>query len=146
MRWTIITVGKPSLPWARDGAADYLARLQRGARVECLHLREGTPAQINTQMLEASEGSVRVLLDERGQQRRSMALAQWIKKNELHSTKRICLMIGGANGHSDELRSAADELWSLSSLTLQHELALVVLLEQIYRAYSILRGEPYHRE
>jgi 23S rRNA (pseudouridine1915-N3)-methyltransferase len=146
MRWTIITVGKPSLIWAREGATDYLTRLQRGSRVECIHLREGPAAQINKQMLEASEGSLRVLLDERGQQHRSMALADWIKRHELHGTKRVCLMIGGANGHSAELRAAAGELWSLSALTLQHELALVVLLEQIYRAYSIIRGEPYHRE
>ncbi len=146
MRWTILTVGKPSLHWARDGASDYLTRLQRGSRVECIHLREGPPAQITKQMLEASEGSVRVLLDERGQQRRSLTLAEWIKQHELRGTKRVCLMIGGANGHTEELRSKADELWALSSLTLQHELALVVLLEQVYRAYSIMRGEPYHRE
>lgn len=114
--------------------------------MECIHLRDGTPAQISKHMLEASAGCVRVLLDERGAQRRSLALADWIKHHELHGTKRICLMIGGANGHCEELRAAATESWALSSMTLQHELALVVLLEQLYRAYSIIRGEPYHRE
>ena len=56
-------------------------------------------------------------------------------------------MIAGvrADGHPEELRQAADETWSLSTMTLQHELALVVLLEQLYRAFSIQRGDPYHR-
>jgi 23S rRNA (pseudouridine1915-N3)-methyltransferase len=59
--------------------------------------------------------------------------------------KTISLLIGASDGHTKDLRSQADEVWSLSPLTLQHELALVVLLEQLYRAYTIKRGEPYHR-
>ena len=59
--------------------------------------------------------------------------------------KTVSLLIGASDGHTTELREKADAVWALSPLTLQHELALVVLLEQIYRAYSIKRGEPYHR-
>ena len=58
----------------------------------------------------------------------------------------IALLIGGADGHTAEVRQAADWVWSLSQLTLQHELALVVLLEQLYRAYTIKAGTPYHRD
>ena len=58
---------------------------------------------------------------------------------------KIALLIGGADGHSDELRDKADQIWSLSGFTMQHELAQVVLLEQIYRVHTILKGEPYHR-
>jgi 23S rRNA (pseudouridine1915-N3)-methyltransferase len=97
-------------------------------------------------MLDATAGSLRVLLDERGKHQRSLELAGWIKARELEGCKHVSLLIGGANGHSAELREAVRERWTLSAMTLQHELALVVLLEQIYRAYSILRGEPYHRE
>ena len=59
--------------------------------------------------------------------------------------KNVSFLIGGSDGHSSELRNCCDEIWSLSAMTMQHELALVVLLEQLYRAYTIKRGEPYHR-
>lgn len=146
MKWSIIAVGKPALAWAKAGAADYLARLQRVQRVECVFVREGSEEQISKRVLEASEGSLRVLLDERGKLQRSADLAGWIRQRELSGCKSVCVLIGGANGHSDAVRAAAQECWSLSPLTLQHELALVVLLEQLYRAGSILRGEPYHRD
>jgi len=97
-------------------------------------------------MLTAGEKSLCVALDERGKQMRSMGFSHWIKTQELSGTKRVAIMIGGANGLSEKLRKSVQECWSLSAFTLQHELALVVLLEQIYRAHTILRGEPYHRE
>jgi 23S rRNA (pseudouridine1915-N3)-methyltransferase len=146
MRWTVIAVGKPALPWAKSGISDYLDRLTRSQRVECLYLRDGTAEQVTRRMLEASDGALRILLDERGKARRSTELADWIKARELDGVKHVALLIGGANGHSAELKAAVRESWTLSPMTLQHELALVVLLEQLYRAYSILRGEPYHRE
>jgi 23S rRNA (pseudouridine1915-N3)-methyltransferase len=145
MKWQIIVVGKPSLPWARQGVEDYAARLRNKASVEIVHLREGPPAQVGQKALETSEGSWRIVLDEKGKQMSSVALAQWIEKQELSGRKRVSLLIGGADGHPPEVKHAADELWSLSEMTLQHELALVVLMEQIYRACSINRGEPYHR-
>jgi 23S rRNA (pseudouridine1915-N3)-methyltransferase len=64
----------------------------------------------------------------------------------MRGVKNIALLIGGADGHADELKNAADWTWSLGKLTLQHELALVVLLEQIYRAFTIKAGQPYHRD
>ncbi len=146
MHWTFIAVGKPSLSWARSGAEDYLRRLQKIVRAECLFLRAGSQAQVTRQMLEASEGSLRILLDESGVERRSVELAGWIEKQELHGCKRATLLIGGADGHAPGLKSQANECWSLSAMTLQHELALVIALEQVYRAYSIMRGDPYHRE
>lgn len=146
MKWSIIAVGKPALAWAKDGVADYLARLQRAQRVDCVFLREGSEEQTTKRVLEASDGTVRVLLDERGKLQRSVELADWIRRRELAGCKHVSVLIGGASGHSQAVRAAAQESWSLSPLTLQHELALVVLLEQLYRAGSILRGEPYHRE
>jgi 23S rRNA (pseudouridine1915-N3)-methyltransferase len=97
-------------------------------------------------MLAASEGCLRVVLDERGVSWRSMDLAHWMDARQREGIKRAALLIGGADGHAQLLRDAADVCWSLSRLTLQHELALTVALEQLYRAGSILRGEPYHRE
>lgn len=146
MQWRIITVGKPALPWARAGFEDYLGRLQRMIRVEHVVVREGPRAQVEERLLEASAGSTRILLDERGRALRSVALAEWIGGQDLHGAKRASLIIGGADGHSEAMRGKADECWTLSAFTLQHEVALVVLAEQIYRAYTILRREPYHRE
>jgi 23S rRNA (pseudouridine1915-N3)-methyltransferase len=62
------------------------------------------------------------------------------------ATKGVALLVGGADGHTEMLRRNADWTWSLTPLTLQHELALVVVLEQLYRAYSIKSGSPYHRD
>ena len=146
MQWKLITVGKPSLPWARTALDDYLGRLKRAAKIEHVVVKEGPREQVETQLLSASEGSLRIILDERGMARRSLDLARWIEGHDISGTKRASLIIGGADGHSERMRQAANECWSLSSFTLQHEIALVVLVEQIYRAYSILRKEPYHRE
>lgn len=146
MNWTIITIGKPALPWAREALADYGSRLKKAQQVDLVHLKDGPPDQVTKRMLEASENSLRVLLDERGKQQRSLDLARWIQHQELHGCKRVSLLIGGANGHSEALKAAVKDSWALSAMTLQHEIALIVLMEQIYRAYSILRGEPYHRE
>jgi 23S rRNA (pseudouridine1915-N3)-methyltransferase len=146
MKWEIIVVGKPSLRWARAGAEDYATRLKRMASVEIKTLRETPASDLATRMLAASAGSWRVVLDERGKMRGSEDFAKWIAQQEVASRKRVSILIGGADGHSDAVRSEANEIWSLSPMTLQHELALVVFLEQFYRACSILRGEPYHRK
>jgi 23S rRNA (pseudouridine1915-N3)-methyltransferase len=146
MQWKLITVGKPSLPWARSALEDYLGRLKRVARIEHIVVKEGPRDQVEAQLLNASEDSLRIILDERGKARRSMELARWIEDHDIRGTKRMSLIIGGADGHSEKMRKVAYECWTLSSFTLQHEIALIVLAEQIYRAYSILRKEPYHRE
>src|SRR4051812_25787060 len=145
MKWLIISVGKPALPWARNAIEGYVARVQRIAQVEVITLKQAAPAQLTAKALEASQGTWRVMLDEKGKQFGSVDFARWIDKQEMQGRKAVSLFIGGADGHPDELRRAADETWSLSAMTLQHELALVVLLEQLYRAFSIQRGDPYHR-
>lgn len=145
MKWQIISIGKPALPWAKLAVEDYAQRVRRVAQVDMIVLRQGTTAQNAQRALEASAGTWRVVLDERGRQMGSVDFAKWIGKQEMAGRKVVSLLIGGADGHGDEVRQAADELWSLSTMTLQHELALVVLLEQLYRAFSIQRGDPYHR-
>jgi 23S rRNA (pseudouridine1915-N3)-methyltransferase len=98
-------------------------------------------------LFERSEGLLRVVLDERGEELTSRDLAGRISAWEQQpGVKGVALLIGGADGHTPELRAAADWRWSLSRLTLQHEMALLLVLEQIYRAYSIKAGTPYHRD
>jgi 23S rRNA (pseudouridine1915-N3)-methyltransferase len=146
MHFIILVIGKPALPWAKAGAEDYLHRLRRYGRVELECLREGTPAQNAERLLKASEGCHRVVMDERGRRPDTMEARAAVDRWEMDAgIKRVAFLIGGADGHPPGLRAAAQEVWALSALTLQHELALVVLLEQIYRVQTIRRGEPYHR-
>lgn len=145
MHWKILAVGKPALPWARQGIEDYLKRMARGPKLEVEYLKEEPRPKVEERFRKSAEGCRRVVLDERGKRLTTEEMRALVDRWELEGCKRVALMIGGADGHSPELRRDADDVWSLSSLTLQHELALVVLLEQIYRVYTIKRGEPYHR-
>jgi 23S rRNA (pseudouridine1915-N3)-methyltransferase len=130
MQWRLFAIGKPKLGFAREGVVEYAKRLRPLAGVTIEYL---------------SEGMHRVVLDESGEQCTSLELAGRIGQWEQERFKTIALLIGGADGHAAELRARADWVWSLSRLTLQHELALVVVLEQLYRAYAITGGLPYHR-
>ena len=146
MRLHIFTVGKPRLGYAKAGVAEYVARLSARGGVEMEVIKSGTRGQESAALLARSEGMFRVALDERGQQLSSRAFAQRLAEWELARTKAVAFLIGGAEGHTDELRRKAGWRWALGTLTLQHELALVVLLEQIYRARCINSGTPYHRD
>ena len=146
MQWRILAIGKPKLPFARDGIAEYIGRVQPFAPLKIDYLKAASVDAEGSALLARSEGLYRVVLDERGDQVSSRALAQRLAAWEQSRAKGVALLVGGAAGHSNAVREEADWLWSLSALTLQHELALVIALEQIYRAYSIKAGLPYHRD
>lgn len=146
MNWHILAIGKPKLGFARAGIEEYTARLRGMAPVRIEYLKASHREAESALLLQRSEGMLRVVLDERGEELGSRALAERITAWEHRSVKSVALLIGGADGHTGELRQAADWVWSLSRLTLQHELALVVVFEQLYRAYSIKAGLPYHRD
>ena len=146
MHWRILAIGKPKLSFARSGIEEYAGRLQPFAPVQIDYLRASRREEESALLLEKSAGMLRIILDERGAEITSRALAEKVSGWEQNRVKGIALLIGGADGHTPELRKSADWLWSLSKLTLQHELALVVMLEQLYRAYTIKAGLPYHRD
>jgi 23S rRNA (pseudouridine1915-N3)-methyltransferase len=146
LRWCIVAVGKSRLVYARAGISEYLARLRCFCAVETAYVKPSNPPREATQLLSRSEGCFRLILDERGKRLTSRAFAEEIRKIEGNPRKTCALLVGGADGLSARVVESADLLWSLSPLTLQHELALVVALEQIYRAHTILTGLPYHRE
>jgi 23S rRNA (pseudouridine1915-N3)-methyltransferase len=110
-----------------------------------LFLNSAQPELLTARVLKESEQSFRVVLDERGRQSSSEELAKFISEHQVRATRRVSLIVGGAEGQAEQIRLQANWLWALSRLTLQHELALVLALEQVYRAYSILSGAPYHR-
>lgn len=85
-----------------------------------------------------------VLLDESGKQRTSVEMSEFLQQRMNGATSRIVFLIGGAFGVAESVRQRADFIWSLSKLTLTHDMARLVLIEQIYRSHTILRGEKYH--
>ena len=146
MTWKIYAAGKPALAYAKTGIGEYLKRLSRGAKVELIYLKAGDSGTVSRDLLTRSEGTFRIALDERGKDWTTDQFVEKVNAWEMDpGLKTISLLIGASDGHTPELRKTANAIWALSPLTLQHELALVVLLEQLYRAYSIKRGEPYHR-
>lgn len=146
MNWTVVTVGKPRLEFARLGVEDYAGRLSRTISLQLVHVPASDPDREGEALLRQSAGRFRVLLDEKGTKLTSRAFAEKISAWEQDRVKSVALLLGGANGHGPAMRAAADWQWSLGPLTLQHELALVVVLEQLYRAYAIKAGAPYHRD
>jgi 23S rRNA (pseudouridine1915-N3)-methyltransferase len=146
MRWHIFAIGKPKLDFAKLGIEEYAARLKPFVEVRFEYLKGSTQAQESSALTERTKAMFRVVLDERGAEISSRAFASRITEWETHSKRDFALIIGGADGHTEGLRSGADWTWALSRLTLQHELALVIALEQLYRAYTIKAGMPYHRD
>lgn len=151
MRYRLLTVGRPSRRFYADAAAHYQARLRKLAGIETIEVKEGRGSDPSSAreaeaaaLLAASDGRI-VALDERGDAWTSERLARHVAQLELRGVSRISLLIGGADGLAPDLRERADERWRLSDLTLPHDLARVVLLEQLYRAETIRSGHPYHR-
>lgn len=113
--------------------------------------RSLTPRQQRTAEGEAvlrqiTEGDYVVLLDERGDEMRSVEFAHWLQKRLNSGLKRLVLVIGGPYGFSDEVYARADARLSLSRMTFSHQIVRAIFAEQIYRAFTILNNEPYHHE
>ena len=141
----LLSVGKLKVPFWKDAAAHYSQRINRWRRLECVEVRDGDPALPQAQrnelegrrLLEAlGPQDVPLVLDERGITMTSPQLAQLLQKIDNNAMGRACFIIGGAYG--------LEKLVSLSSMTFPHELARVLLLEQLYRAECIIRKVPYH--
>lgn len=154
MRLTLVTIGRPKNKAVQSLITEYTTRLKRYCRFEHVVVSEGQRgdrdairrAQSDALLQAIPKGARLVVLDERGKAWTSDALARAIEHDQLHGDSHWALVIGGAEGHDERLRDAAHRVWSLSALTMPHELATVVVVEQLYRAMTILRGEPYHRE
>jgi 23S rRNA (pseudouridine1915-N3)-methyltransferase len=129
---------------ARDVAANSMAAeyVKRTTRFGHLEMREVKPGRI--EFNKCHPGAQRVLLDPAGRMMTSNEFAGFISRAEM-AGRDLLFLVGGADGLPDEWRSPGDTLLSLSPMTLPHELARAVLAEQIYRAFTILRGHPYPR-
>lgn len=143
MKLHVVTVGKPKLAYAVAGWEEYLGRLQRLHTVRVTHVADkyaGNAEKIS----EAAAGSYVVVLEITGEDFTSQQLAEFLQKRELEA-REISLIIGGPDGLPEQIRRSADTQWSLSRLTLPHDLAMVVTLEALYRVSTINAGLPYHR-
>lgn len=147
MHVRIIVAGKPALGFVRAGVDEYLKRLSRFGGYEWITVKAGSSEDVSARLLERSAGCFRVALDERGEGLATRQLAdRWAALAGRGDVKTLAFLIGAADGHTAALRAACDWVWSLSPLTLQHELALLVLMEQLYRVASLRAGSPYHRD
>ena len=152
MRIRFIWPGKTKDEHLRALQHEYLKRLQRFVRCEVIETREvagSDPANIEKEsrrLLEAiPANSLLILLDVQGQEWSSQQLAQELQRWENDSVKEVAVVIGGQDGISAEVSARAQKRWLLSRLTLTHEMARVLTVEQLYRAYTINRGLPYQK-
>lgn len=156
MKFTVVAVGKLKERFWTDACAEYLKRLQPYARTVVKEIPDADPARSGG--VEAArakegeaivaalpEGSHVILLAIEGKERSSVELSRRLDDLALHGKSDLAFVIGGSDGVSDQVRRRADEALSFGRITLPHNLARVVLLEQLYRAQRISRGEPYHK-
>ena len=152
MELVILVVGRLR-PAMREAADDYLRRLRRYTGIREVEVREASreptiPAQREAEAARLAErmpaGSRLVALAREGQGWTSAELARRVDEWRL-AARPVTLVLGGSNGLAPALLQQAQLRWSLGPLTLPHELARVVVVEQLYRAFTILRGEPYHK-
>lgn len=157
MHLTLLTVGKTDIPWVRDGLEMYVSRLRHYVPFELREIPElkGVSALSQGQIKER-EGELilrqlkpsdeLILLDEHGQEYRSVEFADWLGRRLAGSGRDLVFAIGGAYGFSPAVYERAGGKLSLSKMTFSHQLVRTIFAEQLYRAFTILRGEPYHHE
>lgn len=151
MKLRILWVGKSRDAWVKDAIAEYAGRIRRYSPLELFDIRDEKGAEAEDMRRRECKrlekqippGAVLVLLDERGEQLDSPALAAFIGKKRDSGTGEMVFVIGGAYGFSEEFRRRG-RLLALSKMTFTHQMVRVFLLEQIYRAFTILNNEPYH--
>ena len=152
MRFRIIWTGKTRDARLRALFEDYAERLGHFVRCEVTELRElgrTDKSGIDKETKRISDalrpGALTVLLDPEGAEWTSQELAAQVRSWEGNGIKEVAFVIGGPNGLAGDFKSRADKRWSLSRLTLTHEMARVLLFEQLYRAYTIIHGLPYQK-
>ena len=155
MKLTILAVGHKLPDWVAAGCSEYIKRMPRELPLTVLEIkpeprrtktREQLLSAEKTRLQAALQGFSRiVVLDERGEDLTTLKLAQRLE-SWMREGGDTAFIIGGADGVDAEIKDCADTMIRLSSLTLPHAMARLVLCEQLYRAHSVVRNHPYHRE
>ena len=156
MKTILILVGKTTDKHFQAGISDYAARIGHYMPFDIVTIPElKNTKSLSEEQQKTAEGELIlkqiqpqdtvVLLDEHGRELRSVELARWLEQRQT-TARRLVFVIGGPYGFSSAVYSRANEQLSLSKLTLSHQMVRLVFTEQIYRACTIIRGEPYHHE
>ncbi len=157
MNVMLLTVGKTDVKWVKEGLDVYASRLKHYVSFSVTEIPElKKAAALSREQIKEKEGELilkqltpqdtLVLLDEKGAEYRSLDFAAWLEKQLAGGGKSLVFAIGGAYGFSDAVYARAREKVSLSKMTFSHQLVRTIFAEQLYRAFSILKGEPYHHE
>lgn len=142
MRLRLVMLGKTRRPELRAVIDDYVRRISRYAPVEVTELRETEAA---LKKFTFDQPATVVLLDDSARNLDSQSFAKWLAEHRDRSTRQLIFVCGGADGFPEEIRRQAHQKLSLSPMTYSHELARVMLAEQLYRAFAILSGSAYPR-
>jgi len=140
MRLRLLMLGKTRRPELRAVFDDYVKRIGRSVPIETNEIRD---AEAALKRLDADRAATAVLLDASGKPQDSKALARWLAERRDRGTREIIFVCGDADGFPESLRKRVAQKLSLSPMTYSHELARVMLAEQLYRAFAILSGSPY---
>ena len=157
MKITLLTVGKTDKDWVKQGLDIYVSRLKHYVPFSMTEIPElKNVSALSKDQIKTREGelilkNIRtsddvILLDERGRQYSSMELAGVIRDKMTYGGRDIVFVIGGAYGFSEAVYARADAKLSLSRMTFSHQMVRAIFIEQIYRAFTIIKGEPYHHE
>ena len=157
MKISLLTVGKTDVKWVREGLDLYVSRLSHYVPFTLEEIPElKNVSALSRDQIKEKEGELVlkrikdadevVLLDERGSELRSVELASWLQGRLARGGRDLVFVIGGAYGFSDRVYDRADGKMSLSRLTFSHQMVRTIFAEQLYRAFTIIKGEPYHHE
>lgn len=157
MKITLLTVGKTDIRWVREGLEIYISRLKHYIPFSLTEIPElKNASSLSKDQIKAREGelilkSIKpsdevILLDEHGKEYTSMEWARNMEKRMSGSGRDMVFVIGGAYGFSDDVYSRCDGKVSLSKMTFSHQMVRTIFAEQLYRAFTIIRREPYHHE
>ena len=155
MKLAVLAVGHRQPDWVNEACAEYLKRMPRELPASVTEIKpEPRGSKTREQLLSAEKSRIRdalsagsriVVLDEKGDDLTTLKLARRLEV-WMQDGRDVVLLIGGADGLDEEFKQQADDKLRLSSLTLPHGMARLVLCEQLYRAVSVLKNHPYHRE
>lgn len=157
MKITLLTVGKTDKDWVRKGLDIYVSRLKHYIPFSIVEIPElKNVSSLTKEQIKSKEGDLIMknirpsdhlcLLDERGKEYSSTELARLMESRLSYAGKDIVYVIGGAYGFSEAVYNRADSKISLSRMTFSHQMVRVIFAEQLYRAFTIIKGEPYHHE